>query len=99
MLHTSTAQLKWLLAVQHPSRHSALLKWEAQLQCSIRGDIWQTTWLPYRSPCENAFFWQLIYTAIATQKWRFQSRPEADESCGAHIVRGSGGRTSLYLGL
>lgn len=80
LLHTSTAQLRRLQAQQRYTPHSALAKWETRLACSIPTSIWEVTWLNYRSANENMFLWQLAYRVIATQHWRFPTRPLTDPS-------------------
>lgn len=80
LLHTSTSQLRLMQTSHCRSRHSALTKWELQLNCNIPVDIWASTWCSYRSAGENTFMWQLVYRIIATQKWRFPTRIDSDES-------------------
>lgn len=91
----STAQLRMVQAAHRCSTHSAITKWELQLNCSIPADIWTSTWLLYRSAIENAFLWQLIYRVIATQRWRFPSRPTTDET--TWCTRCSGGHHENVL--
>lgn len=77
-MHTSTAQLRYLQAQHRQSPHSALTKWETQLNCTITPSIWSGIWLNFRSASENTFLWQLLYRAIATQRWRFPRQHHTD---------------------
>lgn len=44
----------------------------------ISCNVWQLTWIEFRSAAENTFLWQLIYRIPATQRWRFPDRPSTD---------------------
>lgn len=61
LVDSSTAQLR-KLQVKHLARpHNALTRWEARLECSIPTDIWDLTWLSFRSAVENTCLWQILY--------------------------------------
>lgn len=78
MANTSTTQLRLLQVHQAATRHCSLAKWEVQLQQPIPKDIWESTWMSFRSAIENTFLWQIIHRVLATQTWRFPGRPAAD---------------------
>lgn len=71
---SSTAQLRRLQVNCSARPHNALSKWEATLGCPLPIDIWQLTWMSFRSAVENTFLWQILYQILATQKWRFPGR-------------------------
>lgn len=78
LVDSSTAQLRRMQVTQQASPHTALTRWETRLGCSIPTDIWQLTWLSFRSAVENTCLWQILYQVLATQKWRFPTRPAWD---------------------
>lgn len=75
LLSSSTAQLRNLHALHCYAPHQAIHKWELALGCEVQANIWRDTWLPFRGAKENTFLWQLLYRSIATQHWRFPTRP------------------------
>lgn len=82
LLHTSTAQLRHLQALQRHFSHQALTKWETQLQLgdTIPASIWTQTWLNFCSANENTFLRQVAYRLIAAQHWRLPTKPIMDIS-------------------
>lgn len=78
MANTSTTQLRMLQVHQGMTRHCSLAKWEIQLQRPIPDDIWEFTWMSFRSAVENTFLWQIIHRVLATQTWCFPGRPATD---------------------
>lgn len=78
LIDSSTAQLRHMQVKQQASPHSALTKWETRLNYPIPPDIWQLTWLSFRSMVENTCLWQILYQVLATQKWRLPDRPAWD---------------------
>lgn len=79
LVDSSTAQLRRLHVRQAASRHNALNRWEARLGCPIPDDVWELTWLNFRSATENTFLWQILYQILATQKWRFPRNLATDQ--------------------
>lgn len=78
LLNTSTAQLRHLQCLQRNHPHQVLARWERRLNVQIPESIWSSTWSQYRSAKENSFLWQLLYNAIATQRWRFPRKAISD---------------------
>lgn len=78
ILHSSTAQIRLLQVHGQGGPHGALEKWARQLSRPIPFDVWEATWLRYRSAAENTFLWQLLYRIPATNTWRFPGRPATD---------------------
>lgn len=78
LANSSTSQLRLLLTRQAARPHTALNKWSAQLNRPIPPDVWQSTWLKFRSATENTFMWQIFYRILATQTWRFPQKPASD---------------------
>lgn len=78
LLKSSTATLRRLQNRTTASSHVAFQKWATTLGTGLPDNIWDDTWLSYRSAKENTFLWQLAYRAIATQSWRHPNCSQAD---------------------
>lgn len=78
LIHSSTGQLRRMVTRHQMSPHAALHKWHNQLGTPVPSDVWQLTWIDFRSAAENTFLWQLLYRIPATQRWRLLGRPATD---------------------
>lgn len=78
LVESSTAQLRSIQVHHAAQPHGALRKWTEELGRPIPDDVWQFTWMDFRSAAENTFLWQILYRILATQRWRFPERARED---------------------
>lgn len=78
LTNSSTAQVRSILVHQAAQPHLALRKWTEQLGRPIPDEVWQYTWMKFRSAAENTCLWQILYRILATQRWRYPERPQDD---------------------
>jgi hypothetical protein len=83
---TTTQHIQKLQAPERSVMHKSLQRWNRYMewQPDLKR-LWQETWIPWRSACENTFLWQMLYWVPATQQWRFPKLLRTDDQ--THCTR------------
>lgn len=100
LVNTSTAQLLSLQVQHAATQHIALGKWEAHVGCSVPDNIWQLTWLSFRSATENTFLWQICIKTLPPEvafSWKTSDGP--GDLVLSMFLRHCRGYLSSHMGL